>query len=200
MFLLENEVASDPYAQFRRWYEEAVAKNVFQPDGMTLATATPAGQPSARVLLLKGVDERGFIFLTNYDSRKGVELAQNDQAALLFWWGPLYRQVRIEGRVERLTAAESDQHFMARPRDNRLSGWASAQSQVIPGRDTLAHWWAEQEAKFSGREVNRPAYWGGYRLLPISFEFWQGQPNRLHDRLCYRLRPGQNWQIERLAP
>ena len=167
---------------------------------MTLATATPDGRPSARMVLLRGADERGFSFFTNYESRKARELEANPFAALVFFWHELERQVRIEGRVERVSAQQSDAYFHSRPKGARIGAWASPQSQVIAGREILDSRYLEFERRHPDETVPRPANWGGYRLVPDSIEFWQGRPNRLHDRLRYTLRPAGSWLIERLAP
>uniref|UniRef100_A0A540VM88 Pyridoxamine 5'-phosphate oxidase n=2 Tax=Litorilinea aerophila TaxID=1204385 RepID=A0A540VM88_9CHLR len=197
--LLEEEAGTDPLALFARWLADAMAAELHEPNAMTLATASADGRPSARMVLLKGFDGRGFCFYTNYESRKGQELAENPWAALVFWWGPLARQVRVEGRVEKLTAEESDAYFRTRPLGSRLSAWASPQSRVIPDRATLEAWLREVEERFAGQEPPRPPYWGGYRVIPQSIEFWQGGPDRLHDRLRYT-REGDTWRLERLAP
>jgi pyridoxamine 5'-phosphate oxidase len=200
MNLREDEVAADPLEQFRRWYAEAVEAGVQLPEAMTLATATPDGAPSARMVLLKGVDERGFVFYTNYESRKGRELAENPRAALVFHWPQApRRQVSASGTVERLPAEESDEYFRTRPFGSRIGAWASRQSEVIAGRDGLERSFAELEAEHSGGEVPRPPWWGGYVLRPDIVEFWQNRPNRLHDRLRYR-RSGEDWVLERLFP
>ncbi len=166
---------------------------------MTLATATPQGKPAARVVLLKDVDEQGFRFFTNYASAKGEEMAANAQVALCFWWGPLERQVRVEGRVEKLPAAESDAYYNSRPRGSRLGAWVSPQSQVIAERALLEDRLAALEAEYAGHDPERPPHWGGYLVVPDMVEFWQGGPNRLHDRLRYT-RAGDGWRLERLAP
>jgi pyridoxamine 5'-phosphate oxidase len=198
--LREIDLAAEPLVQLRRWFDEAVATGVVQPEAMALATATRDGQPSVRMVLLRGLDERGLVFFTNYDSRKGCELTENPRAALVLFWEPLERQVRVEGRVEKATEAESDAYFQSRPRGSRLGAWASPQSAVLPGRDVLDRWVSEVEAKYAGQEVPRPPNWGGYRVVPDLIEFWQGQPSRLHDRLCYRRQPDGSWKVERLAP
>ena len=195
----EQDVAADPITQFRAWFEEAVQAQVPMVNAMTLATATPDGAPSARIVLLKGVDDGGFVFYTSYESRKGEELAANSRAALVFYWIELEREVRIEGRVEKTTSRESDDYFASRPLGSRIAAIASAQSAVVPNRTYL-------EARFSkterdqGEAPPRPPRWGGYRVLPASIEFWQGRPNRLHDRLLYRRAPSGGWTIVRLAP
>lgn len=198
--LLEAEADADPMVTFAAWFAEAQEAGVYEPNAMTLATADAAGRPSARVVLLKGVDARGFTFFTNYASRKGQELAANPWAALCFWWGPLERQVRVEGPVEPISAAESDDYYRSRPRGARLGAWASAQSQVISGRQVLEQRLAQLEAEYAGQEPPRPPYWGGYRLLPSAIEFWQGGLNRLHDRLHYTRRADAAWRLERLSP
>jgi pyridoxamine 5'-phosphate oxidase len=195
----ESRAAGEPFAQFRRWIGDALAGDVIEPNAMTLATVDAAGHPAARVVLLRGWDERGFVFFTNYESSKGHEIAANPSAALVFFWGKLERQVRISGRVEILPTEESDAYFAKRPRGSRVSAWASPQSQVIRGRDVLEAGMEEIERRFAGADVPRPAFWGGYRVIPVRIEFWQGRPDRAHDRLCYNA-TGTSWMRERLAP
>jgi pyridoxamine 5'-phosphate oxidase len=190
---------SDPLAQLRDWYEHAVAAGLPEPEAMALATATPAGAPSVRFVLLKGVDKRGVEFYTNYESRKGRELAANPQAALAILWRPQQRQVRLEGTVDRLTAEESDAYFATRARLSRIGAWASQQSTEIPDRHFLEARVAEFEARYPGDDVPRPDHWGGYVLRPHTIEFWQGRPNRLHDREVFTHGP-TGWTSSRLSP
>lgn len=189
----------NPIAQFRQWFDQVHETGVPEPNAMTLATVSVAGKPSARMVLLKNVDQRGFTFFTNYSSRKGEELAQNPFAALVFWWAPLERQVRIEGPVEKVSPQESDEYFQRRPWGSRLGAWVSDQSQPIGDRTVLDQRLQALEAKYQDQEIPRPPHWGGYRLMPTMIEFWQGCSNRLHDRLCYR-RQAEDWIIERLSP
>jgi len=198
--LLEEEVDPDPISQFVVWFDEASQSGVAESNAMALATATPDGRPSARMVLLRGVDERGFAFFTNYESRKARELEANPYAALVFFWHELERQIRVEGRVERVAGSESDQYFQSRPIGARIGAWASPQSQVVPGREVLESRFGELESQYPEGEIPRPANWGGYRLIPDSIEFWQGRPNRLHDRLRYTKREQGGWLIERMAP
>ena len=195
----EADVAADPISQFQRWFDDAVRGNVHEPNGMTLATVGSDGQPTARIVLLKMVDQRGLAFFTNMESRKGEHLAANPKAALTFWWGPLERQVRFEGAMSHVDDDEADAYYQSRPVGSRIGAWASPQSKVISGRDALEK--AEQDylEKFGSEDIPRPPHWGGYRLAPERVEFWQGRGNRLHDRLCYRRSNGQ-WILERLAP
>ena len=195
----ERTVDADPVRQLTRWLEEAEAAAVQEPSAMTLATSTRSGRPSARVVLLKQLDERGLAFFTDYRSGKARELDENPVASLVFWWGALERQVRVTGTVTRLDAAESDAYYRSRPVGSRISAWASHQSQVVPDRATLEAGWEEASRRHAGGEIPRPPYWGGYRVQPEEFEFWQGRANRLHDRLRYRRVEG-GWRIERLSP
>jgi pyridoxamine 5'-phosphate oxidase len=198
--LRESDADANPIEQFRGWFDEAIAANLHEPNAMTLATAAPDGRPSARVVLLKGFDERGFVFYTSYEGRKAKELEINPYCALVFYWGELERQVRVEGRVERIPDEESDAYFEGRPRGGQLGAWASEQSRPIKSRDALEERLRELEAEYEGREVPRPPFWGGYRVEPEVIEFWQGRENRLHDRLVYRRSEGDGWERERLQP
>ena len=197
----ETTVAPDPIRQFAVWYDEAVAAGVPEPEAMTLATATPAGRPSARVVLLRGFDARGFCFYTNYGSHKGRELTANPHAALTFHWPDLERQIRIEGRVEQTTAAESDEYFRTRPSTSRIGAWSSPQSEVISDRGSLEALFARFRADHpDDSAIPRPPNWGGFRVVPERIEFWQGRPSRLHDRLRFRRDADGAWILERLAP
>jgi pyridoxamine 5'-phosphate oxidase len=196
----EREVDANPFVQFERWLQEAVAAGAYEPTAMALATATPDGRPSVRMVLLKGVDAQGFVFYSNYESQKGRELAENPRAALLFHWAEPGRQVRVTGAVERVPTEESAGYFTSRSRGSRLGALASRQSTVLPNRESLDQLVDQLTREHEGRDIPLPAYWGGYRLAPDSFEFWQSRPNRLHDRLRYPLQGGGRWLIERLAP
>jgi len=195
----ENNVAAQPLEQFSIWFEEAVQARLPMVNAMTLATATLEGRPSARIVLLKGVDHGGFVFYTNYQSRKGGELALNAHAALLFYWIELEREVRIEGQVSRVSSAESEAYFSSRPPGSRIAAVASPQSAVVKNRAELEQRFSDTSSR-EGEAPGRPPHWGGYRLTPESIEFWQGRPNRLHDRVLYRCRDPRHWIIERLAP
>jgi pyridoxamine 5'-phosphate oxidase len=221
--LRRSDLDADPIGQFKKWFDQASGArasgrirkfciklykallmasgaDVMDLTAMTLATADKQGRPSARIVLLKGVDQRGFIFYTNYDSRKGQELAENQQAALVFYWPEQERQVCVAGEVSRLPLAESDAYFKSRPRGSQLGAWASAQSAVVRDRAALEAKWNQMETQFAGQEIPRPLHWGGYVLCPARIEFWQGRPNRLHDRFRYTRQPGNTWFIERLSP
>lgn len=221
--LRRKDMDADPILQFKKWFEQAsgartsgrVLKffvNLYKSlllvtgaepmdvNAMTLATVDKEGRPSARVVLLKGVDDRGFIFYTNYNSRKGQELAGNPQAAVVFYWADLERQVCIAGQVQQLPPAESETYFNSRPRGSRIAAWASDQSQVVRDRAELEAKWQRLETQYPGQQVPKPPHWGGYVLVPRRIEFWQGRPNRLHDRFRYTRQPDSQWQIERLSP
>lgn len=194
----ETDVASSPLAQFDKWFKEAMRADLPEPNAMTLATCDTDARPSARVVLIKGYDERGFVFFTNYESHKAHDLTANNRAALLFFWPELERQIRIQGRVEKISAADSEDYYRSRPLASRIGAWASPQSQVMPSRTALEARVAAFEAEY-GDNPPRPPHWGGYRVVPQVMEFWQGRRNRLHDRIQYRLNNG-SWKIERLAP
>ncbi|MCA1688360.1 MAG: pyridoxamine 5'-phosphate oxidase [Actinobacteria bacterium] len=198
--LKESDADPNPIEQFRKWFDEALAANLHESNAMTLATATPDGRPSARIVLLKGFDERGFVFYTNYEGRKGGELETNPYASLVFYWGELERQVRVEGRVSRVADGESDAYFERRPRGSQLGAWASEQSRPVSDRGALEERLRELETGYEGREVPRPPFWGGYRVEPETMEFWQGRENRMHDRLRYRRSRDGGWERERLQP
>ena len=199
--LSKDKVDANPIIQFSKWLEEARSNGMSKQDAisMTLATSSKDGLPSARIVLLKSFDENGFVFYTNYHSRKGDELAQNPRACLLFYWAPLWRQVRVEGQIEKVSEQESEEYFQSRPLGSKVGAWASEQSKPVASRAELDHRFEEFQAKF-GDSVPRPPHWGGYRVKPKVIEFWQGQENRLHDRLSYALQNDGSWKIERLAP
>lgn len=198
--LLETEVADDPFLQFGDWWQQAIESEIDEVNAMTLATASLEGVPSARIVLLKGYDEKGFVFFTNYESAKGRELAENPKASLLFFWKELERQVRITGLVEKLSAAENDDYFLSRPTGSQIGAWASPQSHIIENRSWLERRVEELNEKFKTEQLTRPSHWGGYRVKPVIIEFWQGRSSRLHDRLQYTLQDDGSWKIERLAP
>ncbi len=199
--LAEADVVSNPIEQFQIWFQQALDADLIEPNAMTVATATPEGKPTARIVLLKGVSDRGFVFYTNYESQKGQQLIANPYAALVFLWDKLERQVRIEGKVEKLSTAESTEYFHSRPKASQLGAWASNQSRVIPSREVLSQKLAELQDKYSDEStVPLPEHWGGFRVIPNRIEFWQGRPSRLHDRLVYNLQEDGNWSIERLSP
>ncbi|MES2705629.1 MAG: pyridoxamine 5'-phosphate oxidase [Verrucomicrobiota bacterium] len=200
--LRRNEVAADPFHQFRAWFDQARESGIVEPNAMTLSTVDSAsGQPSSRVVLLKGLDDRGFLFFTNYQSRKGRELAAQPRAALGFFWKELERQVNVRGTVEFVTREESGAYFHSRPRGSQLGAHASAQSSVIPGREWLEEQFAALDRKYpEGTEIPLPCAWGGYRLIPEAIEFWQGRTSRLHDRLCYTRQEDGFWKLDRLSP
>ena len=196
----EKTIDRDPLKLFQRWLDEAKAAGIHLAEAMTLATSTTGGKPSARLLLLKQADRRGFVFFTNYNSMKARELDANPQAALVFYWPQLERQVRVEGNVERVGADESDAYFKTRPRESQIGALASPQSEVVASREVLQQRADELEKLYEGREVERPAHWGGYRLQPDRIEFWVGRPGRLHDRILYERQANGSWTISRLAP
>jgi pyridoxamine 5'-phosphate oxidase len=198
--LVEAAMLADPIAQFERWFDEARAAGIPEANAMALATADALGMPSARVVLLKRLDARGFCFFTNYDSRKGRELAANPRAALCFYWQPLERQVRVEGTVEKTSREDSEAYFRTRPLEAQIGAWVSRQSEVIESRQELERRQAESAARFAGAPVPLPDFWGGYRVVPESVEFWQGRPGRLHDRLRYERSAAGAWVIRRLSP
>jgi pyridoxamine 5'-phosphate oxidase len=198
--LSEKDVKVDPYDQFDKWWNDAMNAGIEEVNAMTLATASPDGLPSARIVLLKGFDHRGFVFYSNYNSYKGRQLVENPRACLVFLWKELERQVRITGLVEKLSPAESDEYFEQRPKGSQIGAWASPQSEVIRSREWLENIEKEFENKFKGKPIPRPSHWGGYRVRPVTIEFWQGRPSRMHDRIQYSLQDDGNWQIERLAP
>jgi pyridoxamine 5'-phosphate oxidase len=195
----ESDVNASPVLQFEKWFKEAVDTHVNEPNAMTVSTSTSDGKPSARILLLRNFDEAGFVFYTNYTSRKGIEIVSNPYGALLFFWPELERQVRIEGILQKQTAAESDLYFNTRPRGSKLGAWTSEQSKIIASRDVLEQEYEKFSVQFPGENIPRPPDWGGFLLKPQSIEFWQGRPSRLHDRVLYTKENG-NWKIERLAP
>jgi len=197
--LTEAKVARDPLRQFRSWFDDVVRAELPEANAMALATASPEGIPSVRMVLLKGFDDRGFVFFTNYESRKAGEIERNPRGALLFYWPGIERQVRVEGMLARVTEEESREYFFSRPRESRLGAWASRQSSVLDGREALEAAYERLRREYEGKDIPLPPFWGGYRLSPSSLEFWQRRPNRLHDRIRYR-RSRKTWIIERLSP
>ena len=197
--LNETSVNKNPFIQFTKWYESILISKLNEPAAMMLSTADVNGNSSARIVLLKEVDDYGFVFYTNYDSRKGKDLSQNPKAALTFFWDEIRRQIRIEGRIEKISGETSKEYFSSRPRESQIGAWVSEQSSVIPNRDFLENKYVELKEKFGNEEIPLPDFWGGYRVIPNYFEFWQGRENRLHDRICYK-KENDEWKIFRLAP
>eukprot|EP01116_Phalansterium_solitarium_P012404 TRINITY_DN28656_c0_g1_i1.p1 TRINITY_DN28656_c0_g1~~TRINITY_DN28656_c0_g1_i1.p1 ORF type:complete len:216 (-),score=56.84 TRINITY_DN28656_c0_g1_i1:74-721(-) len=199
--LTEANILPDPIDQFKLWFSQALESNIYEPNAMSLATCSADGRPSNRMVLLKQVDQRGFVFYTNSDSRKGSQLADNPHAALCFWWGVLERQVRIEGTVERIELSETEKYFRSRPRGSQIGAWASRQSSVLAGRDELEQQVADCESRFGDEEIPVPGHWGGHRVVPTLIEFWKGRTSRLHDRLQFtRSSPDDSWTLVRLSP
>ncbi len=198
--LSEKDIKADPILQFENWFNQAADTGIHEPNAMTLATATYNGRPSARIVLLKGFSNNGFEFYTNYLSRKGKEITKNPVGTLLFFWGQMERQIRIEGTIEKMSKAQSERYFHSRPKGSQVGAVASPQSQEISGREVLESKWQQLEAEYADKEVPKPSYWGGYVLKPQLMEFWQGRSSRLHDRIVYKKTDKQNWKIVRLAP
>ena len=198
--LLETDIDANPISQFEKWWMQAVNSQIVEPNAMTLATASSDGMPAARIMLLKGFDQKGFVFFTNYKSYKAMHLEENPKACLVFFWKELERQVRITGLVKKISDTESDDYFLSRPRGSQIGAWASSQSQVIESRDWLDERYRQLAEEFKEKELKRPQYWGGYLVTPVIIEFWQGRPSRLHDRIQYTLEEDGNWKIERLSP
>ena len=200
MGLNRHELHADPLRQFELWFQQALDAEIAEPNAMNLATATADGSPSIRTVLLKGYDHEGFVFYTNYTSTKAAEINANPQVALSFFWLQLERQVRIWGRAEKVPQSQSEAYFLSRPRGSQLGAWASPQSQRIEGRELLENRLQEITQKYAGADVPLPDHWGGYRIIPSAYEFWQGRPNRLHDRFYYQMTDDAQWDIQRLAP
>jgi pyridoxamine 5'-phosphate oxidase len=200
MGLSREDLDADPFQQFERWFQQACSANLPEPNAMSLATASAVGAPSLRTVLLKYFDREGFVFFSNYESRKAAQLAENSQVALLFPWIPLERQVIIEGTAAKISTAESLKYFTTRPRGNQIGAWCSSQSTVISSRKLLEMQFEKMKQRFQQGEIPLPAFWGGYRVAPHRFEFWQGRANRLHDRFLYQLQADSSWEIQRLAP
>ena len=198
--LLEGDLDKSPFRQFAKWFEEAKQRQPLAYEAMNVSTSGADGVVTSRMSLLKGFDEHGFVFFTNYNSRKGAQLSENPRIALCFYWPTLERQVRVEGVAVKTTAEESDAYFASRPRGSQIGAWASNQSSVIPGRGDLDQRFAQLDASYKERQIPRPPHWGGYRVIPVEIEFWQGRADRLHDRFVYRLREPKDWVIERLSP
>lgn len=198
--LSETDVKANPFAQFTKWWDDAIRSQIDEVNAMTLATADKNAMPSARIVLLKEFSEKGFVFFTNYTSHKGRELEENPNACLVFFWKELERQVRITGGVKKISAAESDAYFVSRPEGSRIGAWASPQSSIIDSRNIIEERLTEYQQKFAGGKITRPPHWGGYIVIPVVIEFWQGRPNRLHDRIQYKLINNTEWKIQRLAP
>jgi len=199
MGLDENKIKNNPVDQFTIWFDEAISADVIEPNAMILSTVSQAGSPSSRTVLLKGLEEDGFIFFTNYESEKGKEIAQNNNVSLLFLWLDLERQVRISGKAIKLSTEESEVYFKSRPRNSQIGAWASKQSEVVPDRQYLEDRFKTMRVKFEDQEIPLPDFWGGYKVIPSRIEFWQGRPNRLHDRILYSKNENE-WKIERLSP
>jgi pyridoxamine 5'-phosphate oxidase len=199
--LLESDIFDDPMDQFQRWFDDAVDADLLEPNAMTLSTVAETGKPSSRIVLLKGIDPQGFVFYTNYNSRKGQDLTVHPWASLVFVWLPLERQVRVEGAVEKVSRVETEAYFQTRPRGSQIGAWVSSQSEVICGRQVLEDELTYLTAEYENQAmIPCPPHWGGFRVKPTRIEFWQGRPNRLHDRLCYCRQPDQSWRVMRLAP
>lgn len=198
--LTEQDAHANPFVQFRLWFAEAKSAQILEPNAMTLATANASGEPSARVVLLKELDEQGFVFYTNYQSDKAQDIAANARVSLNFFWGELERQVRVQGAATKVSREESEAYFQTRPRESQIGAWASQQSSVVASREDLARRFQELSAEFEGRDIPCPPFWGGYRVKPSAIEFWQGRPGRLHDRLLYTCADDGFWRVERLSP